>query len=312
MFLPSAAQSPAGALLATVLLSLLGIAGWFSLAPTAGGSTLESFRLRAGTRSRVVASLYSGDTRSVLLARREAKASRPLFGRIRLPAPATPYLAVVWRGALALSRSPGRLAWGVALAAGGALLLAGESGRPALVWLGSLALYLAASSLLEPLRMEVDRPVVSQVLLPWQYGRVLWFHCLLPAALLAGSALVATAVGLTAGYLSLAASGLVVVFAGPAALTVVLAAALSARRGGKVPLNLILMTGTDNTGLSMLGVAAWMGAWAIASTTLVSVAVSLLSRAAATPGAPTLMVTEIAAFVAAAVFLQRLLISSHW
>ena len=78
-----------------------------------------------------------------------------------------------------------------------------------------------------------------------------------------------------------------------------------------MPLNLVLMTGTDNTGLSMLGVAAWMGAWAIASTILVTIAVSLLSRASSAQSAPTLMVTEFVAFVASAMFLQRLLVSSH-
>jgi hypothetical protein len=74
------------------------------------------------------------------------------------------------------------------------LLLAEAATLRGAAWGGALALYLAASSLLEPLRLEVDAPAVSQVLLPWRFGRVLWGHCLPVAAVLIAAGL-ATVLG---------------------------------------------------------------------------------------------------------------------
>jgi hypothetical protein len=309
--LPSAARIWPEAVAGVLLLCALAFAGLVSLRGTAGGCTLERFRLRAGTRSRVTAALTSYDVRSVRLARRDSKGAPAWRWSPRLPLPKNPSLAVAWRGSLALLRSPGRLAWSLVLAVTGALLLAGRPGLPAQAWLGSLAFYLAASSLLEPLRLEVDRPIVSQVLLPFEYGRLLWLHCLLPTAILAATAVASACVGWAVGYVTVGALGLVVVLAVPVAAAVVLAAALSARRGGKIPMQLILMTGTDNTGLSVFGILAWMGAWAIASVTLVAGAAGLLAKAASSAGAQNAVVTAAATFAVLAVLLQRLLLTSR-
>ena len=108
VFLPSLAHSPEGALLATVLLSRCSgsPAGSASRPPRAPRRSRASDAGRGRARAWWLRSTPATRARSCL-ARRDAKASRPLFGRFRLPAPATPFLAVAWRGALALSRSPG-------------------------------------------------------------------------------------------------------------------------------------------------------------------------------------------------------------
>jgi hypothetical protein len=125
------------------------------------------------------------------------------------------------------------------------------------------------------------------------------------------TAIAAACMGWAVGYVSPSALGLVVALAVPVGLTVVLAAALSARRGGKVPMQLIIMTGVDSTGLSLLGILAWMGAWAIAAITLVAAAAGLLASALSSPGAATTVVTVAAAFLVLASLLQRLLLASR-
>ena len=150
---------------------------------TAGSCSLETFRARARTRARMVAGLYSLDTRAVVKARRESRSARWQL-RLRLRAPRHELLVIPWRGALNLLRSPVRLIWSAALGGAAILILAAAPGRPGSLVGGSVALYLAAGSLLEPLRLEADAPLVSQVLLPWDYGKVLWLHCLLPALIL--------------------------------------------------------------------------------------------------------------------------------
>ena len=168
-----------------------------------------------------------------------------------------------WRGSLGLIRSPLRLGWGILLSGAGALFIAVGHGHRGTVWGGALILYLAAGALLEPLRLEVDSPAASHLLLPWPYGRVLWLHCLLPTTIMALTGIVTVSAGWAAGYVSLGALVAFLVTVIPVTLMVVLGAALSARRGGRVPVNLVPMTAGDSTGLSVLGIVAWIFAWAV-------------------------------------------------
>ncbi len=288
-----------------VLLGTVAGGGWVSLRRTAGSCSLETYRARARTRARMVAGLYSLDARSVVKASRESRSAR-WQSRLRLPVPRHAGLVIPWRGTLSLLRSPVRLIWGAALGGGGVLALAVAPTRPGSLLGGSLALYLAAGSLLEPLRLEVDAPAVSHVLLPWRYGKVLWLHCLLPAVILTGLGLVTLAGGWAAGLVEGAlvpAACLVLV---PEVFVMVLAAALSARRGGRVPTNILLFTAGDPTGASGLIVVLWAVGWALLAIVAVAVAVFLVSSADTLNGS----VAAVLGLGALAALLQRLLVSS--
>ncbi|MHB9115603.1 MAG: hypothetical protein ACYC6T_13595 [Thermoleophilia bacterium] len=269
------------------LLGTLAVGGWVSLSRTAGSCSLETFRARARTRARMVAGLYSLDSRALVKARRESRPARWQL-RLRLRVPRHAGLVIPWRGTLNLLRSPVRLIWSAVLGGGAILILAGAPGRPGSLVGGAVALYLAAGSLLEPLRLEADAPVVSQVLLRWSYGKVLWLHCLLPAAVLTvvGSAALAGgwAAGLVGGSVVPAAFVLLI----PEVAVMVLAAALSARRGGGIPTSILSLTAGDPFGGGLLIVLLWAVGWALLAVAAVALGVHVLgSSATALSGAVT-------------------------
>lgn len=200
-FLAEAENGTTAGTVALLLLCVLALAGGISLFRTAGHCSVDSFRIRARTRSQAVASLYALDHRSARLAGRETRA-RTRRGRMRLRLPSRPVLIVPWHSAVALLRSPVRLGWGVVLAGAGMVLLARQPTQIGSVAAGAVALYVAATSLLEPLRMEVDAPRTPTVLLPWRFEQILWLHCLLPAALMIISGVLALAGSLALGYLT--------------------------------------------------------------------------------------------------------------
>ena len=275
--LPLTAGAPAytyAALGALVVLALLAGASIFW---TAGSWTLVGFRVRARTRSQVVASLYAFDYRSVGQAAKTSKAKN-WQGVLRLPHPVRPMLTVPWHGALALLRSPVRLGWGIVLAGAGMYLLALQPLRQGALFAGAIALYLAASSLLEPLRQEVDTPGAAKVLLPWRFEKVLWLHCLLPAVLMIVAGLLTLAVGLAAGFLTVNAAGTLLILTIPLVCVATMSAGLSSRRGGRVSTNLVGFAAMDTTGFSWIFVIFQLALWAIVSIAATVVSVWLLSR----------------------------------
>ena len=306
--LPLASGSPAYGVVALVILCALAAAAGVSLFRTAGDCSIESFRIRARTRSQVVASLYALDYRSVGQAGRPAKALT-WQARVRPRLPRRPVLVVPWHGAVALLRSPVRLGWGVILAGAGMVLLALQPTRQGAVWAGAVALYLAATSLLEPLRLEVDTPGTSKVLLPWRFQRVLWLHCLLPAAVMIIAGLLSLAGALALGYLTGPATATLAILAIPLSLVVILAAALSARRGGRVSNNLVNMVAMDTTGFTWFLVVLQLATWAILSLAVTVIAASALGR----PGfsIDTRLFGVLAALVVVAVALQRGLVAKR-
>jgi hypothetical protein len=257
------------------LLGALTLAGWISVRHTAGAASLESFLVRARTRSQVVAGLYAFDTRSVALAGRQPHAER-WRARLRLRVPERAVLAVPWHAALVLLRSPMRLGWAIVLSGMGTLLVAVHPGRTGTSWAGALLLYLSASSLMEPLRLEVDSSAASGVLLPWRYGDTLWLHCPLPAGVLLTVGFISTMIAWATGFVSSATIGTLAIIGIPLAFIVVLAAALSARRGGRLSNNMMLLTAGDSMGFSVFLIVGWIFGWAILGIAAVAISVRLL------------------------------------
>lgn len=273
---PLATRAWAATAVSLVLLWCCAVAGWIGLARTSGACSIEGFRRRARTRSRAVAAIYSFDTRGVLKTARGEHATW-WRARLRLPATRAASLAVTSHTAVALLRSPMRLAWGCALAIGGVLLLAITPVHVAAAWAGGLVLYLSAAALLEPLRVEVDSPFVSQVLLPWRYGRVLLLHCLPAVVLIVVVGLLGAGIACAAGLADAGAFALVAVVILPLTCVVVASAALSGRRGGTIPSEVLLLTSGDTMGMSVVTIFFWLFSWTILAILCVGLALTLLT-----------------------------------
>jgi hypothetical protein len=304
--LPLASVGPSFGVVSLVLLCALAVAGGVSVFRTAGDCSVESFRIRARTRSQVVASLYAFDYRTAGLAGRATKA-QTWQARVRLRPPRRPILVVPWHGAVALLRSPVRLVWGVVLAGAGMVLLALQPSRQGAIWAGAVALYLAATSLLEPLRLEVDSSGTPKVLLPWRFETVLWLHCLLPTALMILAGLLSLSAGLALGFLSGAATAAVAILAIPLSFVVILAAALSARRGGRVSNNLVTLIAMDATGYGWFLVVLQLVSWAVLALAATILIMTVLGRSGLSPDMGLFGV--VAVLVILAVAMQRGLVA---
>ena len=306
--LPLASGSPGYGVVGLGLLWALAIAGAISLVRTSGACSVESFRVRARTRSQVVASLYAFDYRSIGQASKPAK-TLTWQARIRPRLPRRPILVVPWHGAVALLRSPVRLGWGVMLAGAGMVLLARQPSGQGAIWAGAVALYLAATSLLEPLRLEVDTPGTAKVLLPWRFDKVLWLHCLLPISIMIVTGLVSVAGALALGYLTAPGAATVAILAVPLSFVVILAAALSARRGGRVSNNLVNMAAMDTTGFTWFFVLLQLAVWAILALAVTGLIFVALGRQGFSLG--TNLGIVFVGLVALAVALQRGLVTQR-
>jgi hypothetical protein len=239
----------------------------------AGGAPTEELARRAALRGGLAASAQLLDVRGVALLREQA--ARGLLGvrRVRLRPPRGRWLAIPWRDTLSMLRAPGRLAWAAALAGGAVLAVAAAPGRRGLLVLAVLAGYLAAGRLVEPVRVETDQPD-SHYQLGWRYGELLLLHCLLPAAVLAAIGVLAVAAARLAGLLPAGALGLALAGAPATAALLVLAAAISGRRG-RVPVELLLLG--DAGGIALL---LWILTGPLLAETLVGVPAALLDGAA--------------------------------
>jgi hypothetical protein len=308
--LPLSGSHWAVGLAGLLLLAGLATAGWISVRRTAGDARAENFLERAETRSRVVAGLYAFDARSVVLASRQPWARR-WRAHMSLPLPRRPGLAVPWHTSLVLLRSPMRLGWAVLLAGAGALLLAVQPGHTGTSWAGAIALYLSANSLVEPLRLEVDSPGAPAALLPWRLGKVLGLHCLVPVALIIVTGLVSIIIGWAAGFVASSSVPGLLVFVVPTAFTMVFAAALSARRGGRVPQELLLLGAGDVSGLSVFAMIGWIFGWTILAVALVG-GVATASLAESRPLGASLAIAGALAVVAIGLWVTLVAPQGWW
>ncbi|HYB28942.1 MAG TPA: hypothetical protein VEF89_20185 [Solirubrobacteraceae bacterium] len=246
----------------------------------AGAASIEMFAVRAGTRSALSASAWTLNYRTAALSYRAAQPAR-LGVRIRIGPPARPQRAVLWRDAIALARDASRVGWATLLGAGATVGALTHPGRLLPAVLAAAGLYFAASVLCEPLRVDVDYPDRSATLLTWSFARVLLAHCTLPALTLAtitaGTVLVSVAIGVAGpGALVLIPSLLIGVVA-----TAVLAAALSARRGGRVDEALLIrLLGADpSSPASWAMIVLWVAPWLILTLITLGGAITIVGHA---------------------------------
>jgi hypothetical protein len=276
---------------------LAGTAGWPAalalILLTATTATLlarrrvgaEVFLVRAETRSGLTASAFSMDYRGAALTYRSALPAR-VARRARVPRPRQPQRAVLWRDALALVREPARVGWAALLAAAATAEALTHPGQAAPAAIAALLLYGAAGLLCEPLRIDVDAPDTSALLLSWPFARVLVAHCLLPGLVLFGVSAVTIVAVVAAGAAGAGALLTIPTVLAPIAGTAVLCAALAARRGGRVDENLLgrLLTVDATNPLGVTVVVLWLVPWLLGTVVVIGGALLILGHAAAGHG----------------------------
>jgi hypothetical protein len=292
---PAAGVSTASAVGALSALAVLAGTAVFASARALGACATERHVVRAEARTGAVASMWSLDARTARLALRRAAGPGRAAAVPRIRAPRRAELAIPWRDAVSALRAPGRTLTGVALAAGASVLAIAAARHVAAEGLAALGTYLAASTLLEPLRLEVDQPSASQILLTRPFGRVLLGHVAFPLAVVAGSAAIAGAVVAASGAVAARAGALavIVVAVAPAVVT---CAALSSRRGGRLPISVLTAGAAGDPSGGGATVIAWLVAWPAAAALVGGLPVVLVARASAVGGAlaPALLIAAIA------------------
>src|SRR4051794_7300990 len=250
-----------------------------------GATPTERHLLRAEARGGAVAAMYSMNARYV---RRSltAVSGGPVAARgaNRLKPPRSPRLAIVWRDAIAALAVPQRLGGALVLAGGGTAVCLVNGAHPVAVGVGALMIYAGASRLLEPLRAETDQPGRVRVLLRAPIGKVLVQHALVPLAVVVIGALLAVAGCAAAGALP-DHGGAAVLLAVLATPTITLCAALSSRRGGRLPPSPLAATHGDTGGLSVGLISGWIVLWPLvaAVTSAVSIVIVVDNGPSALP-----------------------------
>jgi hypothetical protein len=143
-----------------------------------------------------------------------------------------------------------------------------------------LAGYAAPARMLWPLRAELDVPDRTQVLLRSPIGRVILEHTLVPGTITSVGAAAGCAVVAGSGSAS-AATALVAVALAP---LLTLCAAMSARRGGRLPQSLLVTAmAADPTGGGST-VLTWLAWWPTMAVALGATPVLLAENGATVPG----------------------------
>jgi hypothetical protein len=183
---------------------------------------------------------------------------------------------VPWRDAASAVRAPVRVAEAALLAAAAAAVSVQEADRPLVVAAAMLAGYAAPARMLWPLRAELDVPDRTRVLLRPPIGRIILEHTLVPAAVTAAGATLGVAGVALAGGASVA-TALVAVALAP---LLTLCAAMSARRGGRLPQSLLVTAmAADPTGGAST-VLTWIAWWPCTAVVLAASPVLLAENSA--------------------------------
>jgi hypothetical protein len=263
------AGGTAAAIGALAALAVLAGAAILAAARALGACPTERHLVRAEAQAGARASAWAFDARTARLALQ--RAAGPGSGRARLARglrpPRRETLAIAWRDATSGLRAPGRTLGAAAVACGAAALAIAAARHPAADAIAPLGTYLAAGIMLEPLRLEVDHPSTSQILLRRPWGQVLLAHVAIPIAVVATAAALAGAVVAAVGDLP-AHGGAIALAAVAVVPTIVLCAALSARRGGRVPISVLAVGAAGDPTGGGGAVVAWWVRWPVAATVL--------------------------------------------
>jgi hypothetical protein len=247
---------------AAVVLAPLTAAAVASALRRCGHCSAERHMRRAEARATAVASLATFDARTARRGLAGAAAARDSWSvgadlrRLRSLARGRDELTVVWRGAMAMLRAPTRVVEAAAVVAGGTALATLASDKPAAVTFGVVIAYAGCALLLGPLRAELDVPDRTRALLLPRAGTVVLGHALLPAAVATLAAMLAAA-GCAIGGAP-PESALVAVVVAPGVMA---SAAMSARRGGRLPVSVLAnATAADPSG-GAGAVLWWLVRW---------------------------------------------------
>jgi hypothetical protein len=266
-----------GALVALALVTALAVLG---AARALGSCPTERHVVRAEAHSGARASAWNWDARTARLAlARVGGPGRVRAGR-RLRPPRRATLAIAWRDACSSLRAPARTLGAVVLAVAAGALGVAAAPHAAAEPIAALGLYVAASIVLEPLRLEVDHPSTSQILLRRPFGRVLLAHLAVPIAVVAFAVALAGAGVAAVGDLP-EHGGALALLAVVVVPTVVACAAMSGRHGGRVPIS-VLAAGTagDPTGGGGT-VIAWLVRWPAAAAVLGALPMVIVAQTSA-------------------------------
>jgi hypothetical protein len=283
-----ALQAGAGASTAPCVAATAGLAALVVLATSLvwrrrGSGEAERYLRRSQGHARLQASLMDLNART---ARRDLAtvAGRPRLRRprqlrwlhhrlARMRSGSAPtggaVAAVFWRDALAVVERPAVLAQVLVAGAAGSALALLDAGRVLAVAAGGVLLYLAASRLLEPLRIENDAPGRGRVLLGARPGRTYVAHVILPVVIVV-SVIALTIAGLALGGAlagHTAASAIDLLVGGPA---IAGCAAMSARRGGRLPQEVLTTAMTSDPSGGGIVLLGWLLMWPAAAAVLVA------------------------------------------
>jgi hypothetical protein len=176
---------------------------------------------------------------------------------------------------MAMLRTPARALEAAALVAGGTALAVLVADKPAAVAAGVVVAYFGAAMLLGPLRAELDVPGRMTVLLIPRPGAVVFAHALVPALVTTAAAALAAAACAIGG--AEPAAALVAVVLGPGLTG---CAAMSARRGGRVPISVLATATASDPSGGAVGILSWLARWPAAALALAGVPLAIVGASA--------------------------------
>lgn len=225
----SGASAPGWAVGLILLLALM-VAAVVLAISAAGEYSEEEMWRRAEARSAAAAALFFGDIRTVRRVAQRGRTRGAVRARTaKLMHFGNPMLAIVSRDLQALRRGPGRMVVAAMFAGGGFAAAVAALQRPIFGVLAYLALYVAGSRLLEPIRVEVEQPD-AHLMLPWRWGTTMVLHCIVPTLALAVLGWLGLSVLGIGGFVDVGALPALVLVTPFTAAVIITAGAISASR----------------------------------------------------------------------------------